>query len=101
MEFTKPAPKVNVNDMRGRLIASRKDQAAFGLRDGAAEFLGGLDPLLDDNLDVFERLAACLPIGGAAGEFGHLGDERIVHCAPVDYDLVLRSQFLLPTCTLG
>lgn len=82
-------------------MASSKDQAAFGLRDGAAQFLGGLDPLLDDDLDVLERLPACLPIGCAARQFGHFGDERAVLRTPVNDDLVLRSQFPLPICTLG
>ena len=69
-------------------IASGKDQAAFGLGDGAAELLGGFDPLFDDDLNVLERLPACFPIGGAAGQFGYFRDERAVLRAPVDNDLV-------------
>ena len=85
--------------LKGKNV-SGKDQAAFGLRDGATEFFGGLNPLLDNGFDIPERLPACFPIRSTTWQFGHFGDERFVLRAPVDNDLVLRTQFPLPTCTL-
>jgi len=38
--------------------------------DGAAKFLGGFDPFLDDDFYVGESFLVGLSVGGAAGKFG-------------------------------
>ena len=63
-------------------------EAAFGRGDGASQFLRGRNPLPDDHFHVRQSLLVCLAIRGAAGQFGNLGDERLVFLTPIDNDLV-------------
>src|SRR6476646_10433576 len=43
--------------------------------DGAAKFLGGFDPFLDDDFYVGESFLVGLSVGGAAAKFGDFGDK--------------------------
>jgi len=46
--------------------------------DGAADFMGGFDPLLNDHFHVREGFPVCFVAGGAAGNFRRLGNEGLV-----------------------
>ena len=79
---------VRDGDRGGVGPASGEDEPAFGFGDVAAEFAGGLDPLVDGDFGLGDGFLAGGSVGGAAGEFGDLGDEGLVVVAPVEDDLV-------------
>jgi hypothetical protein len=62
--------------------------------DGAAEFFGGFEPLLNDDFYVGESLLVGLSVGGAAGKFGDFGNKRFVGLAPIEDDFVFRQRVL-------
>jgi hypothetical protein len=55
-------------------------QATFGLRDLAAELFGGLDPFLDDDLEVGESFLIRRTVRGAAAATPGL--QRKKRCLP-------------------
>lgn len=78
----------------GRRQHSRKQKAALGFRDGAAEVAGGFEPFGDDGFGVGDGFLASGTVRGAASitqpsQLGHLGYERLVFVAPIEDDLVL------------
>jgi len=72
-------------------------EAAARSGDGAAKFLGGFDPFLNDDLYVGESFSVGLSVGGAAGKFGDFGDKRFVSLTPIDDDFVSRHRLPPPT----
>jgi|SRR6266851_3343301 len=76
---------------------SGEGEAATGSGDGTAEFLGGFDPFLNDDLDVGESFLVSLSVGGAAGKLRDFGDKRFVCLTPIDDDLVSRHRLLPPS----
>src|SRR4030042_5593196 len=68
--------------------ASREDQTSFGFGDRSSKRLRCLNPFRDDDFKVRQGLLICGSIGGAAWEFGRLGNKRLVFVTPVDDDLV-------------
>ena len=52
--------------------------------------------MLDDDLDVGDRLLIGLPVRGATCQFRHFGDKRLVVFAPIENDFLLRHRRLLP-----
>ena len=77
---------------------SGKDKPPFGFRNGPAKVLRGFDPFRDDNVHVLERGLLGRAVGGAAGQFRHFGDERLVRRAPVDNDLMFGFSHFRRLC---
>jgi hypothetical protein len=77
-------PRESTNCQRLRRVRS----AVLGLRHGPIEFPSCLDPLVDHDLDVGNRLLVASPISSAAGELRDLGDVCVVLIAPVEDNLV-------------
>lgn len=72
------------------LARSCVEEATPRLGVGAAELLGGLDPLLHHAMHGLKSGLGRLSVGDAASELGHLGDEGDVVLGPEDDDFVLR-----------
>ena len=70
---------------------SSVSELAARLRDGAAEFASGFQPLPDDELGVGDGFLIGRAIGHAAGQFGDFDDETFVGSAPVDDEFVAIS----------
>ena len=66
-----------------------KQEPAFGFRDRASKFPGGLEPLGDHGFGVGQRLLPRGTIGRATCQLRHFGDERFVFITPIEDDLVL------------
>lgn len=64
-----------------------EQKSAFRLRDGATDFAGGFNPLLDDGFRVLQSLYASAAVRGAPRQFRDFGDEGLVVSAPVEDDL--------------
>jgi hypothetical protein len=71
-----------------------KCEAAARGGDRAAEFFGGFDPFLNDDLDVGESFLVSLSVGGAPRKFRDFGDKRFVGLTPIDDDFVSGHQLL-------
>ena len=76
---------------------SGEGEAAARGRDGTAEFLGGFDPFLNDDLDVGESFLVGFSVGGTAGQLRDFGDKRFVRLTLIDDDLVSRHRLLPPS----
>ncbi len=75
---------------------SGEGEAAARSGDGTAEFLGGFDPFLNDDLDVGKSFLVGLSVGGTAGQLRDFGDKRFVGLTPIDDDLVSRHRLFPP-----
>ena len=57
-------------------------------RDRAAEFLRSFNPLLGNHLNIGKSFFVRFSVRRAPRQLGHLGDERVIHLAPINDDLV-------------
>ena len=80
-----------------RLRSSKHQAFALRLRDWSPQLSRSFDPELHRVIDVPQRVFLIVTVRHAPGQFGHLGDERLVFVAPVENDLVLVHQSSPPS----
>ena len=71
---------------------SGEGETAAGHGNWAAEFLGGFDPLPDNDFDVGERFLVGFSIGSAAWKLRNFGDKGFVCRTPINDDLVFSHR---------
>ena len=88
----------NIGGSRPFKAALREQQSSLRLRNRTPKLFSRLDPLLDHDLDIGNRLLSGRPVGGASGEFRDFSDERLIFVAPVENNFVFCH--LAPSASL-
>jgi len=86
------------NFLRAAEGGLRVDEPALGFRNGASESARGVDPFLDNNLEILDDFAVGFSVGHAPQQFRDFGDEGFVFITPIDDDFVPNQGKDLQAC---